>query len=462
MARRNQMTTLAAVLCLLLTACDSKKEAAEAPARFINLSADLPAAAGLNVLVISFDAFRWDNIGHELGLTPNLDRFAGKSLLFENAYAAGQATASSFAAFFTGRQPFKVFRGWKLEESQTIAKVFSNGGYTTAAFLANKQLVDERHYGQGFDQYEVTYSRHDEEPLSGIKGFLDEHNAGDSDRPFFAWVHFINPHSPYLYREQSEQFYSPGYEGEYAESSGQKVQSYKPDKMQKADLDRIRELYNGEVFHADKRFQEVIDHLESRGLRDNTVIVVTADHGEAFVEHGVIGHVFLYEEVIRIPLLIHHPDMSQGKRTDARVSNIDLLPSLAAMAGLDYVPQVLDGVNWAEDFNENRPLLTTQMTNKGKLSMTLLKGDIKFISWCTESEDFREELYDLATDPGETDNLIDHDDYIDKANDMYETLELMAGQNPCGAIDDAIAGADMTDMLDPESVEALRSLGYIQ
>ncbi len=353
--------------------------------------------------------------------------------------------------------PHRVFRGWKLIETQTLAKVFAAGGYATGATLNNKQLVAERNFGQGFEFYSVFPDQKDERPAVEIAQFLEQHK----DQKFFAWVHFINPHSPYERRKEAEHLLTPGYEGEYLEDSGARVQTYKPKRMREQDLRRIRELYNGEVLFADQRFKRVMDKVRELGLLDNTVIVLTADHGEAMVEHNVIGHHQLYEEVIRIPLVVRHPGAAGPMRIRSRVSNIDLLPSLASIAGLNYVSEATDGVNWLDGIPENRPLLTTQMTNKGKLSMAMLKGHYKTISWCTEKEGFREELFNLSDDPLELTDLIQSVDHAETVSDMFGHAFSAAGGDPCMIIADAIAGGSITDV-DEETLEALRSLGYIQ
>jgi arylsulfatase A-like enzyme len=230
--------------------------------------------------------------------------------------------------------------------------------------------------------------------------------------------------------------------------------------MREEDLRRIRELYNGEVMFADRQFGRVMDKVRELGLLDNTVIVLTADHGEAMVEHGVIGHHQLYEEVIRIPIVVRHPG-AQPARITQRVSNIDLLPSLASMAGLEWVREVTDGVSWLEGIPGDRALLTTQMTNNAKLSMTMLKGDYKTISWCTQKEDFREELFDLENDPKELDDLIASGAHDGTVGSLFEFKQEVAGGDPCDIIAQAIEGGSITDV-DEETLEALRSLGYIQ
>lgn len=419
-----------------------------------------PVAKDINVLVISFDAFRQDNLkayGNTLNLTPNLDAFAAESTIFLNAYTAGSSTVSSFAAAFTGMYPHRVFRSWKLLQTQTLAKIFAEAGYATGATLNNKQLIAERNFGQGFKFYSVFRDQKDQRPVEEITQFLTLHK----DEKFFAWVHFINPHSPYKLREGSEHLLTPGYEGVYLQNSGAHVQTYKPRRMSEKDLTRIGELYNNEVFYADQRFQRVLDVVNELDLLDKTLIIITADHGEAMVEHGVIGHHQLYQEVIRIPMVVRHPAAVGSRYIEARVSNIDLLPTLASIAGLDYVAEDIDGVNWLDGIPAVRPLLTIQMTNNAKLSMTLLNDNYKAISWCTKSEDFREELFHLVDDPGELNDVIESNEHAEAANTIFDFMHEVAGGDPCTVIDNAVAGGSMTEV-DDETLEALKSLGYVQ
>jgi arylsulfatase len=440
----------AALLITVLGACGPRD----------TVHVELPVAPDINVLVISFDAFRQDSLkayGNTLNLAPNMDAFADESTVFLNAYTAGQATPSSFAAAFTGMFPHRVFRGWNLSETQTLAKVFAAAGYTTGANLNNQHLIEDRNFRQGFEFYTTDPGRSDEKVAREFGEFLETHK----DEKFFAWVHFINPHSPYTRRPEAEHLLTPGYEGDYLESSGARVQVLEPREMREQDLKRIQELYNGEIFFTDRLFKQVMDKVRELGLLDKTVIVLTADHGEAMVEHDAIGHANLYEEVIRIPLVVRHPGVAKAARIDARVSNIDLLPSLASIAGLGYASEPINGISWLDGIPRNRPLLSTQMTNPGKYSMTMLSSDFKTISWCTKNNDFREELYNLADDPGEIHDLIASPDHADQINELFRLKTQVASGEPCSVIAGAIAGGSMTDV-DDETLQALRSLGYIQ
>ena len=255
---------------VLLQACG--KEERTRP----GLAEQLPDSADLNFLIVSFDALRADALGsygYHRDTSPNLDQFAQDSLLFDNAYVASPTTPTSFASAFTGQYPYRVFIGWNLISSVTLAGLFQEKGYATFGLFNNMQLAEERHFNQGFENYAVV-TWEDEMLLAEAKQLLDQ-AAG---RRFFGWIHFISPHTPYDYREMSSQLAGPENEGRYAKTTGGNF-----DVVNEEELTRVRDLYDGEIFFADDLFRQLMEHVESLGLMDNTVIIVTSDHGEEFM-----------------------------------------------------------------------------------------------------------------------------------------------------------------------------------
>lgn len=438
---------IASFACALFVSCKR-----EEPRQPIDLSAQLPEAAGMNVLVVSFDALRADALGYngyQRETSPNLDAFAAEALVFDNAYASAPVTPTSFAAAFTGLYPYKVFVGWQLIPATTLAEVMREAGYQTFALLNNAQLIVERNFDIGFDHYE-TGPWKDLELAEEAKAQLDE--ALDAEQPFFGWVHFISPHTPYTYRELSAHIAPKLEDGRFAESVGGSFEIHSDE-----ELKRARDLYDGEVFFADYLFGQMIAHLESRGALDNTIIVVTADHGEEFMDHGQVQHNALYEELVRVPLLIRHPDRLTGTRTNAPALTMDLLPTLAGLVGAD-APQELDGINLAQPIDPLRHRIVTSMTNAGRYEILSERGGNKLIQICTP--EFAEELYSLKEDPGEKNNIIL--DQPDLANELGGRLEGAMRTEPCALIRAANQGKAPEDLLSPEQIEELKSLGYIQ
>jgi arylsulfatase len=414
------------------------------------LQAHLPESGELNFLVVSFDALRADALGlygYPRNTSPELDAFAAKALVFDSAYSSAPTTPTSFASAFTGQYPYRVFLGWNLIPSVTLAGLMQDAGFHTFGIFNNTQLVAERHFNQGFVEYSAG-NWPDEQVLQEASAKLREL----ADRRFFGWIHFITPHTPYEFREISAQLAPAQTEGRYALRTEGTF-----DVANEEELKRVRDLYDGEIFYGDHLFGQLIAHMRSLGLLENTVIIVTSDHGEEFMEHGQLQHNALFEELIRIPLIIHHPGLAQGVRTDARYINTDLLPTVAAMAGIE-IPEHIDGVNLLQPFDANRYRVATAMTNYRRHEMANERLGKKFILTCRP--EFGEELYDLVTDPGEKTDLIL--DQPGLAGDYFEALNRITILDPCELIVSANRGKAPEELLTPEQIEDLRSLGYIQ
>jgi arylsulfatase A-like enzyme len=380
------------------------------------------------------------------------DEIAG-SLVFDQAYSAAQSTPTSFAAAFTGKYPFEVFLGWALADSVTLAGTLREAGYTTAGFFNNRQLDPERKFDQGFDTYEVVYEPDEEKFVQRPLRWLEANRS----RPVFMWVHFISPHAPYDYRDMASRFYSPDYEGIFEDGSGP-VDELSND-VTGEELDRLKELYAGEVFYADFLFGRMMDSLREMGLLENSLVVLTADHGEELMDHGVLFHDQVYEEIIRIPLIIHHPAMDGGRRTDVPVSNLDFFPTLTALVGVE-APTDLNGMNLLGSSARVWPLVSTSMTNAKHRSMSLRSDRFKLIAKCRSQNKESFELYDLVMDPGELNDLAaTHPVEVDS---LAAVLKEITALGPCRAISSAGRGASPTRKLSEKKIKQLKSLGYVR
>ena len=416
------------------------------------IAVQLPKAPGMNVLVVSFDALRADGMGlygYHRNTTPNLDHFAQQALVFDNAYASAPITPTSFASVFTGQYPYRVFIRGQLIATTTLAQVMADSGRATFGLMNNVQLAPERNFAQGFDQYQAenltdeTLLEQAKERLSALK---------DTDRSFFGWVHFASPHTPYTHRDISDHLAPIETEGRFSK----KVPAHF-DVKNEAELERARALYDGEVFFADYLFGQLLEHLQELDLIDKTIVVVTADHGEEFKDHDQLGHKTLFEEVIRIPLLIRHPDANDGARTTVPYLNIDLLPMLTSMVGIEPLPGI-DGLDLRAPFPAPRTRVMTNISGKKRLQIAVEQGGRKLIQICYP--EFREELYDLATDPGEHTNIVL--DHPDLANTLADALIGITHAEPCQLIFNTMSGTAPEELLNPEQIEQLKSLGYIQ
>lgn len=417
----------------------------------VELELDLPAAPGMNVVVVSFDALRADALGlygYELETSPHIDRFASRALVFDRAYSPAPVTPTSFAAAFTGLLPHRVFRGWKLTASDTLASWFSDHGYTTAAFLNNVQMTEERGFGAGFDTYQAFRSRPDERALEEAVSWLD----ANLDRKFLLWLHILSPHSPYEYRSLAEHLYDPEYSGDFERTTTGRFDTDDP-----KEIKRIRSLYDGEVFYADSLFGSLLESFEDLGLLTDTLVVLTSDHGEEFKERGGWQHQHLNEETIRVPLLIYHPGVRKGSRTELPFSLLDLAPTLAALAGVP-IEEPLDGRNVLMPVLSNRPLISEAMTDSNYRAVAVVRGNQKLILTCEPSRTV--ELFDLSEDPSELDDLATKQRRT--RSELLRLLRLVYQGEPCEAIRDAVQGLPASHELSEETLRELKALGYLR
>ncbi len=413
------------------------------------LQANLPTQEGINVIVISFDALRTDVLGvhgYPLETSPNIDAFAAESIVFDNAYTVAPVTPTSFASAFTGLLPHRIFHDWDLVYTDTLARRFSEAGYSTAAFLNNVQLTAKRHFDTGFDVYEAETRREEAIVENSLKWL-----QANREKKIFAWIHFISPHSPYDYREMAAHLYDQSYEGEFMKTTGGRFDTDKPE-----EIARIKSLYDGEVFYADDLFDQVIDGLRAADLLDNSLIVVTSDHGEEFKEHGGFQHDRLTEEHVRIPLIVRHPRLKSGLRSEMLVSNLDFFPTLLSVAGIDYDVD-LDGRDLTRITEEPKWVAGVSMLGAKKRWVSMRRDRYKLIQMCIPDD--TQQLFDLVADPGEQQNLRQEMPRV--AKNLYRELGVVLGGEPCKLIQAAMQGKGPTVGLSEDNIKALEALGYL-
>jgi arylsulfatase A-like enzyme/Tfp pilus assembly protein PilF len=394
----------------------------------------------LNVVIITIDTLRADHLGcygYKQIHTPNIDALASESARFEHAYTPVPVTLPAHTVIFTGTYPMLSgmhdFSGNKLNPSQpTLAFVLKQQGYATGAVIGSAVLDSRFGLNQGFDFY---YDHFD-------FNRLQESNLEEMERPgnvvadvaldwlgknrqnkFFFWMHLYDPHYPYRppapYSEQ-----------------------YK---------DR---LYDGEIAFADVQVGRLISFLKANNIYRNTLIVLTGDHGESLGEHGEKTHgFFIYNATLHVPVIIHLPGSTSTKTVPELVSLADLMPTVLRVLKVD-VPSEVQG-------HSLLPLMALSKTELRNLYAETFLPRLHF-NWSelraveTEKYQFidapKPELYDLAKDPGETQNL-----FADKkavAEELRNRLTTLIGQYS--------AGQELAEKtgLDPALMERLKSLGY--
>lgn len=450
---------LLALAALIATGCmdASETEIPETDLRLTknsNLQKYLPITENLNIIVVSFDAMRPDVLtpyGGNPSVAPNIAEFADRSVVFENAYSVAPVTPTSFAAFFSGNLPTRVFQGWRFVAKSPLASVLSDAGYQTAAFINNVQLSPKAGFDRGFDHYDWRRNGPDEEILQSALDWLDKNH----DSPFFIWIHFLAPHAPYDDVPEARQLYSTDSTGQYAQTSGS---VFNP--VEEHEIRRVKDLYLGEVWVADRIFESFISHLSGLDLLESSIVVLTSDHGEEFGEHGGFQHGKLFEEHLRIPLILYHPRLPRGGTTDLRIRNIDVMPTLLRLVGLRSPGRVADGRDILRlSGSEPPPVIGISMTETAKREtwISILEDSHKLILTC--QPEWSVELYDIDQDPMERMNIAaEHPNLV---SDLYRALRSHVDGKPCEVIKNATKGKFITTMHDEESVEALRALGYI-
>jgi arylsulfatase A-like enzyme len=402
-----------------------------------------------NIVLVVWDAARADHLsayGYAHPTTPNLERIASEGVLFETCIVAGPWTLPSMASLFTGLHPRDhrvTAANFGLSvEIPTLAEQLRDAGYATAGYTANPWVAEFTGLSRGFEEFQEVWRtpatvRHDEGAEitnEWIEEWLD--SRGDSAQPFFLFALYIEPHFPYRPPPgYGDRFVPPDLDPSvlarvqtwiHPREVGYVLQA--PDHDVSPDEFRaMRALYAAELFYVDERLGELTTILERRGLLDNTIFVITSDHGEHFGEHGFMDHkMTVYEEVIRVPLVIRYPpELPRGRRVPALVQNVDVAPSLLAWAGIEGGPAEVrlavddEGgvrVNRTHAFVEfARPGIFLDImkesfpdTDSSRFDRALkaVRTDRHKLIWASDG---RHELYDLREDPREARNVYPED-----------------------------------------------------
>lgn len=404
------------------------------------------------VVVISIDTLRADRLG-TYGYTarptsPNLDALARQSVVFEHAYTAAPWTVPALAALLTGRYPVEVGAYTNsdvlADDATTLAELFRGAGYATATFNTHALLVTERAgFRQGFDvvapeQLAPLEEGEHKASFAAVEADLMGWLAAHARQPFFVWIHDMSPHLPPT--AGNPHLSQPGWT-----------------------------RYDAEVRHSDDLIGRVLRRLAELGIGENLLIIVTADHGEAFGdEHGLTGHQdVMYDEVLRVPLIVGAPRFDP-RRVTTPVELIDLFPTVAALARLPLPADVrgeslvplLDGEQpvrrraeafhmrfWFED-DEHHWLAVRDREWKLLAKMRDIGRDDR-PGWNVDDPATYLELYRFTDDPGELTDLYEqHPDQVQRLTDLLRawTASLTAAP-PRPTVDDATR-------------EHLRALGY--
>ena len=393
-------------------------------------------AGGPNVLLVTLDTTRADRIGcygYEAARTPALDALAAEGVLFERARANVPLTLPSHATILTGVHPgghglHVNFQGALSSEVRTLAEDLRARGWRTAAFVGAWVLNAEFGLSRGFELYDdlkdrtLRRAQQAELPADEVCDAALEWLGQDSERPFFAWVHFFDAHDPY---EPPARFARVG-----------------------------QGPYDGEIAFADSQLARLVRWLEVTGRRADTIVVVAGDHGESLGEHGEAHHgLFVTESAVRVPLVLSWPGQVEAGTVAADpVGLVDLAPTLLDLLGMERAPT-----------SEGRSLVAALRGGRLPSAPKVLESEyaLHAFGWAPVRalvsrgwkyvEAPTPELYDLRNDPDELDNLADSES--ERAARMRAALATYYG----GAVQRDAGEAP----LDEVDAGQLGKLGYV-
>ena len=449
----------------------------------------MEAPARPNVVLIVLDTMRQDRMacyGYDKPTTPVLDQLAATARVFDRAYSTTSWTLPAHASIFTGQYPAThgaTQEHWVLSESAlTLAEVFRAEGYATAGIHANPILTAGAGYEQGFETYqsawEQPYGTSPENKTLNL--FRDTLAAQSPGKPFFLFVNVIEPHSPYdSARQFQDRFvtdptqtiirnmWAPYYIGE---------KTFTP-----AELQHLSERYDGEVLYADYMVGEMIRALQAHAAWENTIFVVTSDHGENFGDHGHYDHVFsLYEGTTRVPLILHYPAAVAPGRETHRVQVTDIFATLTDLCGITTEaalrgPGLLESPPPAarpivmeyyyprqtiEVYKDPAKRASPKLDPYRRRLRAIIQDGFKYI-WADKGA---EALYAIDADPKETNNLIDSPAHQATLATLRLALADWVTAHASAATTSPSSELPATPMreLDDDTVDALRSLGYLE
>lgn len=415
-----------------------------------------------NVIIISIDALRADHLGiygYFRNTSPFIDSIARQGVIFEKAFAPRGLTWPSLTSMLTSLYPISTDvwnNGLVLDKKhQTIASLLNDGGYLTVAFLANFCEAGDYHF-------DTKYCGQDIQITNQAIQWLKKNRS----KKFFLWMHYISPHTPYIPPRGYDIFSDKDYRGDYV---GKGIHEMLDNatlhriNLSLSDYNQVISLYDGEIYFVDSLIQEVYQNLNELGLLKNTIVILTADHGEELYQrhYYFFHHRSMYDSVLHIPLIFILPENFQGIRRKGFVENIDILPTILDLIGIEKLPSfqgksLLHLFDSELDYSYNIALgewekdILTIRTNKWRYiynprNITPThpsRGEYYIVD--------TEELYDHSVDPNETTNVIS--EYPDIAESLKEEL-----------LNRYVASTEVrpSTLADEETLEELRALGYL-
>ena len=430
-----------------------------------------------NVVVVMIDTLRADHLGaygYERPTSPRLDAFARRQVLFEDAVAQAGCTFPSVNSLMTSRSPETFLgRGERFlgidPETPTVAEMLTGAGYTSLALSASpivratpSQVNPDGGFDAGFEVFdEYCIWRNARCLLLRAQPLLDQ--AISQGDPFFLYLHFMEPHGPYRPPDFHQRKFATGYQGgkEFIAAGdpnpiAKMLYDSGPDvDLAPGDLEYLIDLYDEEILYFDSWFDTLLAELDGRGELENTLLIVASDHGEEFLEHEHIKHCrSVYNPLVQTPLIVKPPGVSAetgpGRSVAGPVENLDIVPTILDYTGVDPGMAPLEGRSLRPLIEGSEPASDRLAFASQGVHRAVFDGRYKLIYDLKTREI---QLFDLDTDPGETQDLSRQDPETVRRlrRALFERIRRVEGS-----------------LSSPRSIEAaeeaerqLKSLGYL-
>ena len=413
-----------------------------------------------NVVLVTIDSLRAECTRPATELMPNLAALADRGVNYEQAFSNGYSTPVAFPAILTGTHPDQ-YGGYEYMSDcrPFLARQLREHGYHTAAFHSNPHLRADRNSDAGFDDYAdfenttdtgsslryfVTETIDSDSRLyslfrrayhlfrssSGSKDYLTAPKINDrsldwldetweTDRPFFLWNHYMDVHYPFY---PPDEYVRPSGGGTISTSRKLTLNGLmheNPSELTERDRTNLRALYEGEVRYMDDHLGRLLDELERRDLLDDTLVVVTSDHGELFGEYDQYGHPpVLQDELVQIPLVLAGPTVPRGISISQQTALVDLAPTVTALLGLETHPAWV-GQDTTAFFGDDATANDRELILGDATVLGCQTSEWRLIQWVDATNRFDKpeewELWDRTRN--EQVALADHADVVDRLRD---------------------------------------------
>jgi arylsulfatase A-like enzyme len=488
---------------------------AEEPRKEVTATPAAASSAPRVVLLLSLDTLRADHLGfygYERFTSPVLDMVAAEGVVFEDASSTSPWTLPSHASLLTGRYPRShgvvSMRTGLPGDVPTLARLLGSAGFDTAAVVNSTWLKREDFaLTRDFERYLFVQDVPDRRaPNTWVTDQAIEWLGEAREGPLFLFVHYYDVHSDYVSQPGYERLFVTPYDGEVDGSGWQLTRAnleddylemchndFDPEKctfgsqespwvvdssverlvLTEADVRHLVELYDAGIRQLDTELSRLFAWMRKEGVLDETLLVITSDHGEEFMEHGRVDHFLpMWQEILRVPFVIRGPGIPAGVRVEAAVSHVDIVPTVLTLADVP-VPAAVDGLDlsplWREGaagsaadvgpfadrflYGEGSGGLTYDLVVRGFFPVfrSVRRGRHKLLY---DSKSGSYSLFDLAADPGErNDRLADEPQVARQLMDEMKARyrDFTPDVEPANPVE-----------LSPEEIERLRALGYMR